>query len=460
MEVNRRFQAQYVGNIPVSNDFTVELVADTAISEMTESQKRAFERATLKFLSGPLDALNISVLGATVSFQSVTSIPVGNSTESAVTGRTQDRLLQRDGSAPSSSSLTVSTTVTGEYRPPPYIDFDEAVEDAIDADPGGYEQRIKREDKSFEVYKGIESIRSRNNATKEVVAPRVREQSQPFVQSTWFIVVICVAAGAVVLVVLFLLGRRKEDKSSDFAATGILGYKSEHGGLFRRLLRGRGQETIEEAEVEWAQPAYATADASVALDRMSNVDNAHAYYSQSFVSSGAPQYGYGETQNPQAEVTQKAIPHRGYHQQQAARTLEQKQNYQESASVGEYGVQQSYAQSDAFVDEPYQERLDSHDEDESQYYGRTKDLLDIQESSEYSRGRRYDDEDYRQSQRYDDEDYSQSQRYDDEDYSQNQRYDDEDYSQNQRYDDEDYRQSQRYDDGEYSQPQYDDEHYH
>ena len=255
-EVNRVFQALYVGNKPVSNSLEVELRSSQMVEEMTDLQKEAFANATLAFLRGPLEAQNVSLLCVRVNGQSVRSLD----------NEANRRLQRSDDDAvqsTASSSLSVSTTITGEYRPPPYVDFNEAVSDAIDGDPTGYEGEIKRSDEYFEVYDAVEKLKAKEDnvavGADKVLAPP-EASAKPFSQTPGFIILIAVLIGCVLLCGIYFLGRsrQKNRNNEELLDSGdYLGKYDDNRGFLQKFLPRRGQKSIEEAEVGWADMPYA-----------------------------------------------------------------------------------------------------------------------------------------------------------------------------------------------------------
>lgn len=78
-----------------------------------------------------------------------------------------------------SSALDVSVTVTGEYRPPPYVDFDMICEDSINRDPdmvvGSLQDRGgERGRPFFERVQGIEALRAGDLTKRPTRAPTDR----------------------------------------------------------------------------------------------------------------------------------------------------------------------------------------------------------------------------------------------------------------------------------------------
>ena len=281
LNVNLEFQAKYVGDLAVVQTTTFVLGSNSSLEEMTANQTTSFENAITDFLVAPLMKKGVIPLGVKVTSQANTG--GGN-------GRRLDRRAQRSG-----GSINIATTITGEYRPPPDVDFDSAVNDAFDSDSKDLEKRINRADTYFEVVNSVK-VATTEKAPEQVYTPIVpKARGFP-------IVIVAVAAGIFVLLgVLFLLWclkRRKKRQEAD-QWNQQLNLTSEvldgSGGLFGGLLSKKkkfnfGDDFAGNAVVTaWSAPVR-----RASLEDIYNDDTLHhdpdAYYKKSGNDHYRPQY--------------------------------------------------------------------------------------------------------------------------------------------------------------------------
>jgi hypothetical protein len=124
-------EVSYEGGLPVESTLILTLAGVPEGELMTLDQTSYFEEITRRFLVEQfLHEPNVGILGINVTDQA------------------HDRRRLRSGE---SSSLNLATTITGEYRPPPFVDFDGVISDAIDAnsDQLGQDLRTHREMPEF-----------------------------------------------------------------------------------------------------------------------------------------------------------------------------------------------------------------------------------------------------------------------------------------------------------------------
>ena len=106
-------RATYVGALPMESRTVLTLEGVPEGKHMNQNQVAYFEEVTSAFLAKRLsNTPSANILSVQVTHQKVVS-----------SGRRRLR---------SSSSLQISTTVTGEYRPPPFVALDGVVSDSID----------------------------------------------------------------------------------------------------------------------------------------------------------------------------------------------------------------------------------------------------------------------------------------------------------------------------------------
>ena len=248
LNVNLEFQAKYVGDVPVVQATTFILGSDSPLVEMTANQSISFENAIKDFLMAPLKEKGVTPLGVTVTSQTV---------EGGGNGRRLDRRAQRSG-----GSINIATTITGEYRPPPDVDYDSAVNNAIDSNSEDLEKRINRADTYFEVVNSVK-VATSEKAPEQVYTPAVpKARGFP-------IVIVAVAAGIgglfAVLFLLWCFKRHKKRQEAD-QWNQQLNLTSDvldgGGGLFGGLLSKKkkfnfGDDFAGNAVVTaWSAPAY------------------------------------------------------------------------------------------------------------------------------------------------------------------------------------------------------------
>jgi hypothetical protein len=137
----------YAGGLPVESTLILTLAGVPEGQPMNLDQTAYFEEITRRFLVEQFSNMpTVNVLGVNVTDQA------------------QDGRRLRSGG---SSSLNLATTITGEYRPPPFVDFDGVVSDAIDGD--GYQLgddlRTRREMPEFLKSGGAEYFASVTGVT-------------------------------------------------------------------------------------------------------------------------------------------------------------------------------------------------------------------------------------------------------------------------------------------------------
>jgi len=145
LNINLEFQAQYVGDRPAEQGTKFTLGSDSPLRKMTPAQSAAFENAIFDFLVGPLKEKGVVPLSVKVNSQ-------------VIHGNGDKRRLGTRRQQSSGGSIDISTSITGEYRPPPEVNYDGVVSDALDASNPDLQQRINRADKYFEVINSVEAV--------------------------------------------------------------------------------------------------------------------------------------------------------------------------------------------------------------------------------------------------------------------------------------------------------------
>mmetsp|Transcript_31942 Transcript_31942/g.52725 ORF Transcript_31942/g.52725 Transcript_31942/m.52725 type:complete len:847 (+) Transcript_31942:28-2568(+) len=144
LNLGNSMDVTYVGMVPLETEMLVRL--DRAPSDQTMNTKQSsyFESITQMFLE---DKLSIN--------PSVTILGVRVNEQHSASGRrlsVAQRQLKEEGSL---SAFDVSTVVTAALRPPPFVDFDALVEDAIDFNADEYrDDLVNRKDLRLDVADG------------------------------------------------------------------------------------------------------------------------------------------------------------------------------------------------------------------------------------------------------------------------------------------------------------------
>jgi len=252
------FTAQYSGDIAVAGSVDITLEGEFC-EEMNEDEQQYFEDVTIGYLNGQVSEVN--VLGMEINGQRIDGCATG-------TGRLLQRLhrlLQKSG--PSSSSITISTTVTGEYQPPPFIDFSQAVDDAIDADPVSYVNELVTGGEIELTDDGFKRSKPFFEKTQGVTAVATSTPAPTFVPASDSDGLSYMVIGAIVAVCFsglfgFVWWWRQRGNSSEMKHASVVnmgGSPLDKRGIFNRKgsqdLFNRSQ--IIDAEVQYADVAYA-----------------------------------------------------------------------------------------------------------------------------------------------------------------------------------------------------------
>jgi hypothetical protein len=197
LNLNFEFQSQYVGDLPVEQETTFLLESDTNFVDMTADQAIAFEHAITSFLEAPLKAQGITPLGVKVIGQ-----------ELSRDERDGQRYGGRHRQLNSIRSINIATSITGEYRPPPEVDFDGVVSDAIDADNPALEERIRRSDKYFEIVNAVTSTAANKPPQGTEFVPEAKNVP---------IVTVTTAIGVILtfLFLIFCFVKRRKQREKD-----------------------------------------------------------------------------------------------------------------------------------------------------------------------------------------------------------------------------------------------------
>lgn len=176
-------EAKYDGDILIESEILVILEGN--FTSLTADERLYFEEVTQAYLFDQLVVKGVNILGVYVLQQSLAKIR---------------RKLQR-----SSSTLILATTITGEYRPPPDVDFDSAVTDALDSDSekqyrdelssGG---RVRPE--GLPTFADIQNSYAKKNSTASPTASPTDDGNEGHSLRT-----IAISAGCVVILLLLRL---------------------------------------------------------------------------------------------------------------------------------------------------------------------------------------------------------------------------------------------------------------
>lgn len=265
-------QARYIGDIAVTAyiEVTIGGANDAFSQEMDEAEEIYFAAVSVAYYNNELEKMGIHVSGVKVDSQQV-----------QVGGR--GGLIRRLQRGPSSSSVAISTTVTGEYTPPPFKDFSQIIDDAIDADPDKFIEDLKTGGEIFLTDDGVSRVRP-YWVDAAVVESKVLRTSAPSLAPSPIdgdsngppVLIIGVVTGILLaaIVGLFYVWRRtcggEENKHEaivnlgggpvDYRATGLFGKKSSTRGLF-----DEGNESYVDAEVQYCDAMYGKDGAKAAL---------------------------------------------------------------------------------------------------------------------------------------------------------------------------------------------------
>jgi hypothetical protein len=250
LNVNLQFQAQYVGDIPVDSGVKIMLHANAIAEAMSGDNQKKFEVALVQFLKSNLDKLDVTVLDVKVTDQVVETVEGG-----------VRRFLQRaddDAVTSPSTTISVSTNIVGEYRPPPEIDFSGVVDDAIDANNKDMEQAIKREDTYFEIFESIEATAVITDDSNKDVEPPITPVESSNLTMILTIVLVCAISALFLFVCVTLYLKRKRRKRARFHVNPIvedsaLLDKRGKKSLFGNFGRSTNKGMLMEANVAWAE---------------------------------------------------------------------------------------------------------------------------------------------------------------------------------------------------------------
>jgi hypothetical protein len=205
-----QFDAQYVGDRPLESQIIVTLEGNFE-KELSDEERAYYEEVTEAYLLDQLATMKVNVLGVSVSGQDV------------VDGK--GRRLK--------SQLNLATTITGEYRPPPDVDFDGVVTDALDA--GGGEKyrddlssggRVRPE--GLPTFAEIQNSYTERTTTSSPTTALLGSSESGDTNSTLMAIVVSVGSVAVLLALgLFCWIRRRQRRSK--TATGEIW--DHNGGL-------------------------------------------------------------------------------------------------------------------------------------------------------------------------------------------------------------------------------------
>jgi len=205
--INSLFDTQHVGYVPVETGLKILLSSESTPRKMTNNTTKAFQQAAFEFLQDKLVEQNIAVLGLEVTQQSVT-------------GNTHHLQAEDDDTVASTltSSLEIFSSILGEYRPPPEVDFSGVVEDAIDADVDDFEEAIRRSDEFFELYNSIEIDVVSPNSLVLSRAPGERKQSTKTAMTLTIVLAVAIT-GFLLLLLGFFFYKKKSKEQEKFNDT-------------------------------------------------------------------------------------------------------------------------------------------------------------------------------------------------------------------------------------------------
>jgi len=204
-DITSFFDIHYVGYLPVETSLKVLLHSESHARKMANDTTEAFQTAAADFLQDKLIEQNIAVLEIEVTQQSVTG--------------SNRRLQTDDGSYIHTSSLEITSSILGEYRPPPEKDFSGIIEDAIDSDMHDFEEAIRRSDEFFEIYNSIEANVIVPHNLVVAHAPSRRKRTSNSTTMTLTIILAVAITGFLLLVVGFYYYKKKSKEQEKFNDT-------------------------------------------------------------------------------------------------------------------------------------------------------------------------------------------------------------------------------------------------
>jgi hypothetical protein len=160
-----QFDALYDGEVPVQSDVIISLNGNFTAG-LSAPELRYFEAITRAYLNDQLSKMGVSVL----------NVAVGSINERRSLQRNDD-----DEVLSSSTSIDISTVIDGSYRPPPEIDFSAVVEDAIDAEDGGYQDDLTngRRDVPQEIIDEVGAFQTVTGVQAEAVSKQTSPTPPP-----------------------------------------------------------------------------------------------------------------------------------------------------------------------------------------------------------------------------------------------------------------------------------------
>ena len=260
----------YAGPIPTDGKMLVTLSGESIVGGLTDEQIAFFEDQLKMFLGEKLGgSAGVNVLGVRVDTQTFNEMPG--------TGRKLQRSDDDDvaGSSTASSSISMATTITGEYRPPPYVDLGNVASDAIDGTDGGDAFRDELSIAARERPEELDLFTKIDDVGAEALSPSgestlpTGSSSSSSSSSSSIAMAAGITGGLVVVVIIFVLWWRRrnnrtrvqgdnldvleaEDDTSEFYKKN---QKNTGFGLFGRRDNDSDTDGIIDAECVYA-PAY------------------------------------------------------------------------------------------------------------------------------------------------------------------------------------------------------------
>ena len=211
--VNLMFHAEYSGDVPSEDALIISLKTREVATPMTTETQRSFEKTVMQHLKNQLVKVNVTILDVKVTGQIITK---DNNFHSK-------RALQRDNDDQvenrPSSTIDVSTSINGQYRPPPDIDYSSTIEDAMDAEPRDLERSLKRSDRYFEI---VESLSSKKDETIDLQNDALAPSQDVSNSNTLVITFVSVILVFLVFVFGTWCWRRRQRKNRNAATTAIV----------------------------------------------------------------------------------------------------------------------------------------------------------------------------------------------------------------------------------------------
>jgi hypothetical protein len=140
----------YSGNEPLGTEVMLTISGvPKKIMDMAEVE--FLERSTKKYLKNNAESNDVEILSVEVKRQVL-------ATDFEKEVNNEDRFLKEE-----TTTIGITTVITGKHRPPsPGLDFDELVEDSINADDGAFKEELTKDitESGAEYFSSIEDVRA------------------------------------------------------------------------------------------------------------------------------------------------------------------------------------------------------------------------------------------------------------------------------------------------------------